>query len=83
MLLWCLRQNDGDPSALALLAFKVMVFALVLAAAIAAITGDEAVFGIGMWFTGFSMIFGPAWAKFLGLVYQYLRHDFFAEPRSL
>ena len=83
LLLWYLRLNDGDPNALAFLAFKVMAFALILAAALAAITGDDAVFGIGLWFTGFGMIFRPAWAYFFGIVYQYLRRDFFAKPRNL
>lgn len=83
LLLWYLRLNDGDPNALAFLAFKVMAFALILAAALAAITGDDAVFGIGLWFTGFGMIFGPAWAYFFGIVYQYLWRDFFAKPRNL
>ncbi|WP_298858186.1 hypothetical protein [uncultured Sulfitobacter sp.] len=83
LLLWYLRLNDGDPNALAFLAFKVMAFALILATALAAITGDNAVFGIGLWFTGFGMIFGPAWAYFFGIVYQYLRRDFFAKPRCL
>lgn len=83
LLLWYLRGNDGDPSALAVLAFKVMFFALILVAVIAAITGDETVFGVGLWFTGFGMIFGPAWAYFFGLVYQKLRRDFFAKPRRI
>ena len=67
LLLWYLRRNDGDPNALAALAFKVMVFSLLLVAVIAAITGDKQVFGVGLWFTGFGMIFGPAWAYFFGL----------------
>lgn len=83
LLLWYLRSNDGDPNALALLAFKVMAFSLMLVALIAAVTSDKQVFGVGLWFTGFGMIFGPAWAYFFGLVYQYMRRDFFAKPRNL
>lgn len=83
LLLWYLRRNDGDPNALAALAFKVMAFSLLLVLAIAAITGKEQLFGVGLWFTGFGMIFGPAWAYFFGLIYQRLRRDFFAKPRPL
>lgn len=83
LLLWYLRSNDGDPDALALLAFKVMVFAFILVLCIAALTGEEGLFGVGMWFTGFGMIFGPAWAYSFGRVYRYLRRDFFAKPRSI
>lgn len=83
LLLWYLRRNDGDPNALAALAFKVMAFSLLLVAVIAAITGDKQVFGVGLWFTGFGMIFGPAWAYFFGLVYQRMRRNFFAKPRPL
>lgn len=83
LLLWYLRRNDGDPNALAILALKVMLSALILVLIVAAVTGDEGVFGFGLWFTGFGMIFGPAWAYFFGLLYQRLRRDFFAKPRGL
>ena len=83
LLLWYLRHNYGAPNALAALAFKVMLFAFFVAMIIAAITGDEQLFGIGLWFTGFGMIFGPAWAYFFGILYQRMRRDFFAKPRYL
>lgn len=82
VLLWYLRSHDGDPGDLGFLAFKVMMFAMVLIIAVAAISWDEEIFGVGMWFTGFGMIFAPAWAYFFGIVYQRLRGDFFAKPRS-
>lgn len=83
LLLWYLRSHDGDPGALAYLAFKVMAFALVVMTVIAVLTSDREFFGLGLWFTGFGMIFGPAWAYFFGVIYQSLRRDFFAKPRGL
>lgn len=83
LLLWYLRHHDGDPCDLGWLAFKVMIFAMVLTTVIAAVTQDDAVFGFGLWYTGFGMIFAPAWAYFFGAIYQRLRRDFFAKPRSI
>ncbi|WP_299412757.1 hypothetical protein [uncultured Sulfitobacter sp.] len=82
LLLWYLRHHDGEPHDLAWLAFRVMVLALLLVATLAAITGDEDLFGLGMAYTGFGMIFAPAWAYFFGTLYHCLRRDFFAIPRS-
>lgn len=83
VLLWYLRSHDGDPSELGWLAFKVMAFAMLLITVIAAATQDEEILGVGLWFTGFGMIFAPAWAYFFGLIYRRLRRDFFAKPRNL
>jgi|AntRauMFilla1563_2_1112583.scaffolds.fasta_scaffold07198_3 hypothetical protein len=82
LLLCYLRRNDGDPGDLAALAFKVMVLALVPITLLALLIGEKEVFGFGFAFSGFGMIFGPAWAYFSGWIYQRLRREFFAKPRS-
>lgn len=82
LLLWYLRRHDGDPNALAALAFRVLVAALILVALISALTGSGALLGSSLWYIGFGMIFGPAWAYFFGFLYQKYRRAFFAKPRA-
>jgi len=81
VLLWHLRRNDGDPTDLALLAFKVMALLFVIFAATAVITGNNNMLDGGLVLAAFGLIFAPAWAYFFGNIYRRLRSDFFARPR--
>ncbi|KEJ88886.1 hypothetical protein [Sulfitobacter donghicola] len=82
VLLWYLRHHDAEPSDLAFLAFIVISFFMLLVVLVAVATDDEDLFGMGLWYTGFGMIFGPAWAYFFGFIYRKLRRDFYAKPRK-
>ncbi|QUJ75601.1 hypothetical protein KDD17_11615 [Sulfitobacter albidus] len=81
LLMWHLRHNEGDPSDLGWLAFKTMVVGMLAAILAALVTGNEDLFGLGMFYSGFGMIFAPAWAYFFGVIYRRLRRDFYATPR--
>ena len=82
LLLWYLRRHDGDPVDLSYLAFKVVAFAMMLGFVLATMTANNDVQGLTLFFTGFGIFFGPAWAYSFGKVYQRLRRDFFAKPRT-
>jgi hypothetical protein len=81
VLLWYLRNHDGNPSDLGFLGLKVMGLIALLIIMIAAITNDEELLIIGVYSIGFSMFFAAAWTYCFGRIYQHLRRDFFAKPR--
>ncbi len=83
VLLWYLRGHDGAPEELAALGFIVMAIAAAAVPLISAVTKDDDLFGGGLFYAGFGMIFAPAWAYCFGLIYQKMRRDFFAKPRNL
>jgi multisubunit Na+/H+ antiporter MnhB subunit len=82
VLLWYLRRNDGDPADLGFLALKITAVAFVLTGLIAAAVQNEQIFTLSLLYTVMGIIFGPIWAYFFGWLYQKMRRDFFAKPRS-
>ncbi len=83
VLLWYLRNHDGDPSALGFLSLKVIGFLAPLTILISAAISDEELLLIGIYSIGFCMFFAAAWAYCFGRIYQHLRRDFFAKPRRM
>lgn len=82
VLLWYLRHNDGDPSDLGFLAGKLILLGTFFAGGAAALAKEQELMFLIAFYAGFGLIFGSAWAYFFGKVYQRLRGDFFAKPRS-
>ncbi|MEH6519954.1 hypothetical protein [Sulfitobacter sp.] len=83
ILLWYLRDHDGDPIDLAVLGLIAMGCVGLLVPLAAAFTGDGDLLASGLILSGFGMIFAMAWAYCFGRIYQHLRRDFFAKPRRM
>jgi hypothetical protein len=83
VLLWYLRRHDGNPNDIAILALMAIGVVTLLTVVVASITGNVQIFQGAIFYFGFGMIFGPAWAYLFGRIYHYLRREFFAKPRSL
>ncbi len=83
VLLWYLRNHDGDPVDLSTLGIEAMGCLGLLLPVVAAFARDGDLLSSGLFFIGFGMIFAGAWAYCFGRIYQYLRRDFFAKPRRM
>lgn len=83
LLLWYLRRHDGAPGDLAVPALKALGIAALFLMITAAATANKELLDATLWYIGFGLIFGPAWAYFFGMIYARLRRDFFARPRPL
>jgi len=83
VLLWYLRRHDGKPDDIAILALKAIAILAVIIAIGGLVLDEMESLGGMVFYFGFGMIFGPAWAYLFGRIYHYLRRDFFAKPRSL
>ena len=83
LLLWHLRRTVGEGSSLALLALAAVLVPCLAMAGIGALTGQDHLLGIAIFYGGFGAIFGPAWAGGFAFIYDKMRSDFSRVPHTL